>query len=883
MKRLIVTLLAVGVLAVGGLTIVWVYQAQHSYWLSAYLVLGVFLPLLAGMVALNQGRPGFKNLVQTLFAVASGLVVMSLVYQWYTHSWVWACLAGLVVPVVVSGVQGWKVAQARLALNQAIAAYNDDKYKEALRLALDARTAFVSRNERDGQADAEYIAGASSVQLGDRLRGTRYVNRALAHFRARNNKDQIGRAEHLLAQLRQVGVDTEASAVSEDEEHPGAAGIDWRLLFNGAMAIAGLAFFARLWDVAAARASIGVTVFAGVALFLYVFGQYAVVALAGARTDARVGRSLVLLNVFFLVSLAAAAGWLLRSGTVRAENFFPAVQGAAAGLQGIVARWPGWALAVATAVGGLACILTLLAASGRTPREFVGGLWMVDINRKSLELARGHLDEREWGKAIAQLNRIDLETEKDPARRAEVLFYLGFAHLKADRAAEAQQYAGEVLSIDGRHREGLYLAGYLALNGGRLDDAETFWRRLCEVAPDFAPVRSGHRGRSAKHYLSVSLYMKAMAAADVEAASTMLGEVSRLGALDKEVADALVRVHLQRFAHLHRRHDWQGAAREAEAAEAKLQHLQPLVSDPKEIATIRGCCHAAKGLLALRLERDRQAVEDFDKAIDAVKTLRPRRVLGGSGNSLLEQLLKSLMEAQAEKDTIHPNFLRDTALLGGIAELHVMAGEAGKRGFADKAAHLRERLEEALTADPSSAEAKALLGLLYYYLGPEEDTREKGLEALQAVRERIGSKFVSDTLAAAEAEKQQMKDACEAYFELLQQYVRSSDVPLRERKNLRDEVLRHLKASGQYESLVGGGFLEIQGEEEPSVQEYAQRAAVLRVKMDQILKSRRLQEASGQLGELMADLEKRHASLKETIESIAGLEKKILHEAKVLL
>ncbi len=440
-----------------------------------------------------------------------------------------------------------------------------------------------------------------------------------------------------------------------------------------------------------------------------------------------------------------------------------------------------------------------------------------------------------------------------------------------------------MLSADGQHREGLYLVGYLALSEGRLDDAETTWRRLYEAAPDFAPARSGHRGRSAKHYLSVSLYMKAMAAADGDAASAILAEVSRIGALDKEVADALVRVHLQRFAHLHRRHDWQGAAREAEAAEAKLQHLEPLVSDPKEVATIRGCCHAAKGLLALRLERDRQAVEDFDTAIAAVKALRPRRALEGSGNSLLEQLLRSLMEGQAEKDTIHPNFLRDTALLGGIAELHVIAGESGQHGFAEKAAHVRQRFEEALTADPSSAEAKALLGLLYYYLGADDEAREKGLEALQAVRQRVASRFVSETLAAAETEKQQLKDAREAYFEFLQQYVRSSDVPLPERTGLRDEVLRHLKASGQYESLVGGGFLEIQAEEEPSVHEYAERAAVLRAKMDQILKSRRLQDASGPLGELMADLESRHRSLKETIESIAGLEKKILHEAKALL
>ncbi len=81
MKRSIIALLALGVLAAGGLTGVRIHRIEHSWWLIAYLVLAVIFPLVAGVVGLNQGRVGFKSLVQTLFAVAAGLVVLTLVYQ----------------------------------------------------------------------------------------------------------------------------------------------------------------------------------------------------------------------------------------------------------------------------------------------------------------------------------------------------------------------------------------------------------------------------------------------------------------------------------------------------------------------------------------------------------------------------------------------------------------------------------------------------------------------------------------------------------------------------------------------------------------------------------------------------------------------------------
>ena len=172
-----------------------------------------------------------------------------------------------------------------------------------------------------------------------------------------------------------------------------------------------------------------------------------------------------------------------------------------------------------------------------------------------------------------------------------------------------------------------------------------------------------------------------------------------------------------------------------------------------------------------------------------------------------------------------------------------------------------------------------MLGLVYCYLGADDDIREKGIEALQSVRERVASKFVSQTLSEYEAEKERLRDAREAYFTLLQQYLQSADVPRGERQALQETVVQRMKDRGLYESFMGKGGLEIHSEEEPTVQEYAQRAGVLGTKIQKILESKRSSAQSPQIQELMQRLNQQHQALEGAVKSITDLEMKILQEA----
>ncbi len=120
-------------------------------------------------------------------------------------------------------------------------------------------------------------------------------------------------------------------------------------------------------------------------------------------------------------------------------------------------------------------------------------------------------------------------------------------------------------------------------------------------------------------------------AKDVDSSAETLDEVGRIGALDREVADALARVPLYRFVQLANRRDWVGGAQEVELAQSKLEYLEGIVSDPKEIAKIRGYCWAARGLVML----ERRTNSDYV----------PRRDAGRFASHLRRVLLVPLSDA----------------------------------------------------------------------------------------------------------------------------------------------------------------------------------------------------------------------------------------------
>jgi tetratricopeptide (TPR) repeat protein len=862
-----------------------VHQMYHSWWLTVYLGLCIALPVVVSAWGLSQGRPGFKAFVRVLVSAALGLVVLTLVYQHLTQNWIWACLAGMVIPGFVTLLQGWKTAQARLTLNQAIEHYNQNRYRDALAMAQAALNMAVGRSDRDMQAEAELMVGASYAHSGEGVRAARYLNRARPYLLAKKQQDKVNLADNLLDQLRGAGVDVEASAVADGEAVIEPARVDWAFVLNAVLSVAAPLALIRLWGFEAVQMTVPAAAFTGAFIFLLVFGGYAVIDLVRDRTDgARVLPKLLLFVLALVAAGGGALGLILTRGGIQAADFPAGVRGALGQVVGTVAGWPGWALPAILGVAVLAGILVVIAASGRSVLGFVQVLTKGDTQRRALELARIHLDAGEWTKAILQLNRIDLETEKNIDRRKETLFGLGFAHHKAGHPAEAAEYVRELLEHDPAHKEGLFLGGYMALSAEKPDlgQAERCFRRLYDMAPGYHPP-GGRAGRgTARYYLCLALYRRAMGlmAQDVEAGAEALGEVGRIGALDKEVADALVRVHLYRFVQLVRRGDWAGGAGEAELAQRKLEHLEGLAEDPKEIAKIRGYCWAARGLVALQRGAYAEAAEHFEKGLQAVESMRRRAAFAGGGNSLLEQLLRQLVEGEADARTIHPGFPRDLCFLAAMARLRRLQETPGKAAEAAKAmAAVQKLLEESLAAAPDFVEGRALLGLVYCYLGDDDDIREKGVEALQSVRERVASKFVSQTLSEYEAEKERLQDAREAYFTLLQQYLQSADVPRNERQKLQDAVVQRMKERGLYETFMGKGGLEIHTEEEPTVQEYTNRAGVLNAKIQKVLESKRASAQSPQIQELMGRLTEQNQALESAVKSITDLEMKILQEA----
>lgn len=884
MANLISYIIAVGLLVGSYLAISAAQRTYKSVLLTGFLALFVALPLVAGALKLKDGRPAFKNFMRALFSSSAALLVVTVVHQRLTKSWVLACLAGLVLPGIILAVQTAKTSQARLSLNQATAKYNSGDYRTSLTLAQSALNAAVSRGERALRAEAEYMVGLSFLQTGELTRAARYLNHSKVNFGPKGSKKHLDHIATELANLRRGGIDIDASAVSGDDEAKATGGIDAQVVLNGFLAVAALVACLELWDLAPAKASPAAALFIGAFLFLLFLGNYAIAELTLCRSGKTgLASRLLLFNAALLILGLGALGTALGAKAVTADGFPPALRSIPAAVGGLAAAWPSWLLPLLIVAGVVIVLLDLALATGRSPLGAFGAIAAGGGGDKSLQLAQTDLDAGEWSKAIVQLSRIDLDKEKQAGRRAEVLFDLAFAHHKAGHPTEAEGYVKEAIEADPANREALYLLGYLELQANQLAAAEAAWRALYGQAPGYRPPGGGAADRSAKYYLCLTLYRKAMSvmSGDVEAGAEALGEVGRLGALDQSVADALGRVHLHRTVEAIRRGDWAAASSEIDLVRGKLELLEKLTADPAERAKIAGYCEAALALVALQGERYPQAATLFVKALDTVKALRPKLSFGGgkSGN-FLEELLRPLLEAQGDSRTIDPRFPRDCRLLAALASLHALKASGAKPAeIAAELAKVRDSLNEGVTLSPDFLEGMAILGLLWYHLGPDDDMREKGIEALQKVRERIGSRFVSQTLDDYGKDKEVLKDARQSYFDLLQKYFRSADVPREQREALQRDVLERMKQRGLYESFVGRGGLDTQAEEEPTVKEYVDRARLLDAKIKQVLQSKKAEALSPRIREKIETLNAQSGVLQKALGDISQLEMEILREA----
>lgn len=897
MKKLIPLILSLMVLAVAVFGILQAHRVYGSWWLNIYLAVFVAVPLLAAVQGVTTGPQGFKNLFRSLLSVSAGLLIMTLVHQHLTESWFWACLAGAAIPSTVLAALQWQTSMAQVKLSQAAQATEAQEYGQALKLAQDARTVFAAKGKRDGQAAAEWHIALAYANAGELVRAARYANSTLTLSRALGQEKQAEQAERLLAQLRMRGIDTTASAVGE-EALEDVASVDWGFILSGALGIAFVLTLLRLWGAKVAQVSPVVLVAFGLVLFLFVYGNYTIAALANTslREKRTLWRPVLVFNLALLLLVVGSMSLVLNRSFLQVSDFPSGVQRLMYHLTDLEAAWPTWLLPVVVLVCVVLMVGAIVVGSGRSPVRLLNAATGGGAKRKALQLAQGHLDAQQWGEAIDQLARIDLAREKNVALRKEVLFCKAFAHHMVGHPAEARQYTRELLELDAQHREALYLAGFLALDRDLLDEAEINWRKLYSVDPKFSP--SGDTNRSVEYYLCLTLYRKSMSAMkeSVDTGAEILAEVSKIGALDKEVSDALVRVHLYRVAQSFRQRKWEQADSEVQLALTKLEHLEHLVQDRTELAKLKGLCRAAQGLIMFRQDKHDGAVESFASALEETKDLaRKGDLFGQAGRSFLEQLLRAAAELKdRDESRIDSSFGRDLYYLASLAQVRMLhsdlsigslSGERKAQAESVLSSKVKSGLEKSINQDPSFDQARALLGLLYYYLSDDKAVREKGIEILQTVCERVGSKFVAQTVKAQKEEKQRHEDARKAYFDLLQQYLQSSSVPRGDREGLRKRVLEDMQAAGEYEVFVGQGSLEIESdrERETTVQEYVNRAALLREKLNQLSQLDRKGQLPEEVQALMNTLGTHNQQLQKLVQEISQTEQQLLLKAQGIL
>jgi len=377
---------------------------------------------------------------------------------------------------------------------------------------------------------------------------------------------------------------------------------------------------------------------------------------------------------------------------------------------------------------------------------------------------------------------------------------------------------------------------------------------------------------------------------EFESAVALLSEAGEIGALDNEIADALVRVHLYRCAQYVRQQKWSEATREADLAQQKLTPLRAAGQDVPEVKKLAGLCHVARAIVAFKQERYSDAVTSFTAAEEETEHLvRKQNLFGRPGETFLEQLLQAMMESKQENEKqISPLFSRDLYFLLSIAFLHQLHEQLDHRPgglWQTLAENVEKKLEASLEAFQDFDEGRTMLGLVYYYLGTNESKRTKGIELLRMVQGMVGSNFVRTTLAEYNTRKRQYENARKAYFDLLEKYLQFSSVPREERKAMRDQVIDYMETTGELALYIGDRKLDIEPEREhePTIQEYRQHADLLRQKLQELIELDQGRAVTPKVNELVAALNKHNDTLQQVIKEIVSTEHALLREAQNLL
>ncbi len=887
MKQFLKLIAFVLVLILGWYVIRGVYHIYPTWALILYLSLFIFLPLLSVAGSIGNGLEGYKVSVRTMALSAVGLVITTILYKYITQNWWWACIAGALLPGILMVILQSQVTSASLTVNQAATLLNNGKYDDALNQIAPARKVLASRGNREGMALADFHTGIAYSKKGDTLRAVRYFNSALSLYRALGNADMTQKTQVFLAELAKQGVDTTMPAANDEEKAPL---LEPGFMLSSLFFTASMAALVYFWSAGSWKVSWPILVTSVLFVLVFLAGNY-VISAKGLWQEggSHNGWSRFFFDVFFLILIPASAAWAMRLEYIH-PAFFPN------GMGGIVAFLTKFTASIPVAAlwAILIVIVIILFATVLPSNPFqniLGGIGRIGaVEAQALARAKHYFDQREWSRAIPQLSQIDLTRDRDTNSKIQVLFALAFAHYMSDHKSESLQYLQELLEIDPHYSAALYLAGYIALKENQSDTAEGYWRTLVQHDRNYAP--EGQRGMDAgaQYYLGLCLYRKALEtmASNVDESANLLSEVGQMGSLDRHVADALVRVHLYRFVVLLRQRQWQDAGAELTLAQEKLKHLEGLLDNQEELTKLRGLCEAAQALLAYRQENYRSAAELFDTTRTIVKDISVTIPGLTGGKSLFEELLRSAMERSRETGSLHKNFNRDLAFLTGLGYLHALADSqehSKKTDLKNTVALLEKHFEESISLAPEFLEGRAMLGIVYYYFSEDPTMRARGIEMLQSVRERVGSHFVTQTLTEHESDKKHRADAQQAYFELLQQYLQFSNVPLKQRQSLREKFLEKMKQTGKYDEFVGRGGLEIDNERErqPSVQEYLMRSELLQEKIRQLCELNRNGKLPAGVQKKIDDMGLKKKALQDNVDAIAKLERELLKDAQEYL
>jgi hypothetical protein len=501
---------------------------------------------------------------------------------------------------------------------------------------------------------------------------------------------------------------------------------------------------------------------------------------------------------------------------------------------------------------------------------------------KNLRKAMEYLETNEWDLAIAQISQIDPSRVKGTEERVELLFYMGFANYMAKHLSDAKGYIAELLTIDNKHKAGLYFMGYMALEENDIISAEKAWRELYMLLSKSGSIKNERFCQDAYYYLCLTLYRKSLNLMDTdnEEAGRLITEIAEIGALDEKISDIIVQTILYRSANMIQQGEHM-PKQELDLAIAKLRHLDQLMDSPDDVSRLKGLCYAARAILDFTCEEYEDTIQKLSVAYKEIQGIISNiNLFDMDGISFIDQLLRTLTQ-KAKSDfecKISPIFVRDIHFLAGICQLRVLhryLSNYSTEELQDKLLRTESSFERSLSAQPDFNEGLAILGLLYYYLSTDEDKKNKGIEILLSISNRFESEFVKQTVNKIRMEKKTRSSIQEEYFDRLKEYSLSNDMS-RERQ-VSIEILRDIKAMGEYRNAIS--------EDKPenksaincgiTIQEIINRVALLREKLKRSGQLKAIEELS-EVTELTDGISKDNRKLADNGEEILKIEQKLI-------